>query len=111
MSQMDLTLKTEMAPITAASMEQGAYERSYEHLVKLQILNEIHSAAEMLVFVEPRLRILTVLLNFDIVTLDSSVTNLKQLLMQGSPTRRGRRRPGQDVEKQDRRGTVLSQVP
>ena len=54
---MDLTLKTEMAPITAASMEQGAYERAYEHLVKLQILNEIHSAAEMLVFVEPRLEI------------------------------------------------------
>ena len=54
MSQLDLTLKTEMAPITAASMEQGAYERSYEHLVKLQILNEIHSAAEMLVFVDIR---------------------------------------------------------
>ena len=54
MSQLDLTLKTETAPITAASMEQGAYERSYEHLVKLQILNEIHSAAEMLVFVEHR---------------------------------------------------------
>ena len=35
-SQLDLTLKTEMAPITAAAMEQGAYERSYAHIVKLQ---------------------------------------------------------------------------
>ena len=32
-----------MIPVSAAAMEQGAYRRSYEYLVKLQILDEIES--------------------------------------------------------------------
>ena len=35
--------KALMLPIAAAAMEQGTYRRSYEYLVKLQILDEIES--------------------------------------------------------------------
>lgn len=42
----------EIQPITAASMEQGAYHRAYEHLVKLHMLHEIESLARTLIFTE-----------------------------------------------------------
>jgi serine/threonine-protein kinase ATR len=53
-TQMESVLKMEVAPITAAAMEQGTYERSYDHLVKLQILNEVQSIADMLFFTNIR---------------------------------------------------------
>ena len=41
--QVAVMRKDLMIPVSAAAMEQGAYRRSYEYLVKLQILDEIES--------------------------------------------------------------------
>ena len=48
-------LRAEVGGVTAAAMEQGAYERSYHHIVKLQILDEIKDMVDGVLFKEDEL--------------------------------------------------------
>ena len=48
--RLQVVQRNQMVPITTAAMEQGSYERSYEHLVNLQIIDEVRSVSETVMF-------------------------------------------------------------
>ena len=52
-SQMDMLRLEEMAPLSAASMEAGSYQRGYEHIVRLHMLNELEEGLRCLLNFEP----------------------------------------------------------
>ncbi len=51
---LDLLQRHETSSITAASMEEAPYQRSYEHVVRLQILNEVEQMAQTVLFSSDR---------------------------------------------------------
>lgn len=55
-SQMDVLRLEEMAPLSAASMEAGCYQRGYEHIVRLHMLNELEEGLRCLLNFEPAYR-------------------------------------------------------
>ena len=52
-SQLDMLRLEEMAPLSAASMEAGSYQRGYEHIVRLHMLNELEEGLRSLLNFEP----------------------------------------------------------
>lgn len=52
-SQLDMLRLEEMAPLSAASMEAGSYQRGYEHIVRLHMLNELEEGLRCLLNFEP----------------------------------------------------------
>ena len=48
--QLEISTNSEMPAITASAMEEGAFGRSYEHVVRLQMLNEIETIGELAFF-------------------------------------------------------------
>jgi len=55
-SQLDMLRLEEMAPLSAASMEAGSYQRGYEHIVRLHMLNELEEGLRCLLNFEPAYR-------------------------------------------------------
>jgi serine/threonine-protein kinase ATR len=47
---LDVARLAEIGPLSAAAMETGSYTSGYQHVVKLQILNELESVAKNFVF-------------------------------------------------------------
>ena len=52
-SQLDMLRLEEMAPLSAASMETGSYQRGYEHIVRLHMLNELEEGLRSLLNFDP----------------------------------------------------------
>jgi len=52
-SQLNMLRLEEMAPLSAASMEAGSYQRGYEHIVRLHMLNEVEEGLRCLLNFEP----------------------------------------------------------
>ena len=52
-SQLEMLRLEEMAPLSAASMEAGCYQRGYEHIVRLHMLNELEEGLHCLLNFEP----------------------------------------------------------
>jgi len=52
-SQLDVLRLELMAPLSAASMEAGSYQRGYEHIVRLHMLNELEEGLRSLLDFEP----------------------------------------------------------
>jgi len=52
-SQLNILRLEEMAPLSAASMEAGSYQRGYEHIVRLHMLNELEEGLRCLLNFEP----------------------------------------------------------
>ena len=51
--QLNILRLEEMAPLSAASMEAGSYQRGYEHIVRLHMLNELEEGLRSLLNFEP----------------------------------------------------------
>ena len=54
--ELDMLRLEEMAPLSAASMEAGSYQRGYEHIVRLHMLNELEEGLRCLLNFEPAYR-------------------------------------------------------
>lgn len=55
-NQLNVLRLEEMAPLSAASMETGSYQRGYEHIVRLHMLNELEEGLRCLLNFEPAYR-------------------------------------------------------